>query len=261
VADHGGRTVQFAVDGAAVGSAVSDATGAARSWTIPASLAVGAHNVTVSFVGDSAYNAATRTSPVLTVLRKVLFSQYATSGAPGQSVTLKTLVYSGGAPVSGLSVKFAVDGTVVGMATSDASNASRSYTIPASMSVGTHDVTVSFAGNATYAAASRTTAVLTVATPKANVLFSLYAVAGAPQQTVTLKTLVYSGGSPASGLLIQFAVDGAPAGSATSGSGGAAVSYTIPPSMTVGAHDVTVTFAGDATHNAATRTSAVLTVK
>jgi len=43
---------------------------------------------------------------------------------PGASVTLKSLVYSGGAPVSGLLVEFSVDGIVAGTNTSDATGVS-----------------------------------------------------------------------------------------------------------------------------------------
>ena len=57
------------------------------------------------------------------------------------------------------------------------------------------------------------------------------------------------------------AVDGVAAGSSTSVAAGASVSYTIPSSLAAGMHNVTVTFAGDATHNAASRTTAALTVK
>jgi hypothetical protein len=55
------------VDGTPVGSAVSDATGASLSYTIPGGLAAGVHNVTVSFTGDAEHNAATRTTAALTV--------------------------------------------------------------------------------------------------------------------------------------------------------------------------------------------------
>jgi large repetitive protein len=255
-----GRTVKFSVDGGSVGSAVSDSAGATLPYTIPSSMALGAHNVTVSFDGDAAYNAASRTTAALTVFAKVSFSQYAATGAPGQAITLKTLVYSGGKPVSGLPIQFTVDSTVAGTATSDATCAALPYTIPASMAVGPHNVTVSFAGNASYTAASNTIAALTVVNPKANVSFSQYAASGAPGQIVTLKTLVISGGKPVSGLPIQFTVDSSVAGTATSDATCAALSYTIPPSMTAGVHNVTVSFAGNASYNAASRTSAALTV-
>jgi hypothetical protein len=59
--------VQFAVDGAPVGSAVSDSAGVALPYTIPALMSPGPHNVTVSFAGDAVYNPASRTTAALTV--------------------------------------------------------------------------------------------------------------------------------------------------------------------------------------------------
>jgi hypothetical protein len=190
----------------------------------------------------------------------VAFSLYAVTGAQGATVALRSLVYSGGAPVSGLSVQFAVDGGAVGSAISDASEVSLPYTIPAGMPPGVHDVTVSFAGDASHYAARRTSPALTVRVVKANVGLSIYAASGAPGALVTLKSVVNSGGAPALGLTIQFAVDGGAVGSAISGASGAALGYTIPSAMTPGAHNVTVSFTGDATHNSATRTTVALTV-
>jgi len=95
------------------------------------------------------------------------------------------MVLSAGVAVSGLTVQFAVDSAVAGTSTSSASGAAYSYAIPPSMTAGVHNVTVSYAGNATYNPASRTTAALTVTVPKSSVAFSLYAVTGAPGTTVT----------------------------------------------------------------------------
>jgi hypothetical protein len=96
---------------------------------------------------------------------------------------------------------------------------------------------------------------------KADVQFYYYVVSGARGQTVTLKSLMYSGGAPLANKLVTFAVDGTPVGTGTSTSSGVTCSYTIPSTLTVGTHNVTVTFAGDDAYNASTRTQAVLTVK
>ena len=65
-----GKTVAFSVDGAAAGSAATDATGTASvSYVIPGGMAVGTHNVTATFdgSGDAAYGSSTRTAAALTV--------------------------------------------------------------------------------------------------------------------------------------------------------------------------------------------------
>jgi len=256
-----GRTIQFAVDGVNVGSAVSDASGASCSYTIPASMATGVHNVTVSFAGTGYYNPAARTSAALTVLRNVSLSLYAASGQRSQQVTLRSLIYSGGAPLPGKSVKWYVDGAYVGTSVSGAADVSLPYTIPASMSLGTHNVTVAFAGDAAYRAVSRTSAVLTVKITPANVGFSMYAVSGSPGQTVTLRSLMYSGGKPLAGKLVTWFVDGVRVGTSGSGVTDVSIAYPIPASMAAGKHAVTISFAGDAAYNPASRTTEALTVR
>ncbi len=55
-----GKTVTFKVDGKAVGTAVTDATGTATlSDAISATATVGSHALSDSFAGDTTYNTAT----------------------------------------------------------------------------------------------------------------------------------------------------------------------------------------------------------
>jgi hypothetical protein len=70
-----------------------------------------------------------------------------------------------------------------------------------------------------------------------------------------------SGGQAVLGRTVAFAVDGVTVGTAVSGAVGASVAYTIPAEMATGPHSITVSFAGDATYNPATRTAAALTVQ
>ncbi|MCX6553370.1 MAG: hypothetical protein NTY02_20585, partial [Acidobacteria bacterium] len=231
-----GQTLRFKLDGSTLGTATTNASGTATyAYTIPDTVASGAHAITVEFDGDAS-NAAASGAGTLTIDKAVVaFSLYAVIGAHGDTVTLKSLFAGGGKAIVGRSVEFSVDGTPVGTAISDASGVSLSYTIPSDMTYGLHDVTVSFAGDSAYTSGSRTSSVLNC---KPKVLFSLYAVTGGQGAAVTLKTLVYGAGVPVSGLAIQFAVDGTSAGSAVSTSSGAARAYTIPSSMTPGKHDV-----------------------
>ena len=158
-----GETLGFAVDGSPAGSAVTGASGgAAVSYTIPAGAGAGSRTITVTHEASAFCGACLGTGTLTVTKAGVSFSLRAASGAPGQTVTLRTLVYSGAAPVSGLSIAFAVDSVPVGTATSGASDASLAYTIPQSAVSGLHNVTVSFAGSASYYAATRTTAALTV---------------------------------------------------------------------------------------------------
>jgi hypothetical protein len=258
-----GLPVTFSVDGSVVGKATSTAAGAAFLYAIPTSMATGPHSVTVAFAGDNAYAALSRTTSALTVLAgkaSVSLSLYAVNGAPGQTVTLKSLVMSGGSALIGKTVKFSVDGAEVGSGVSAAGGASFSYKIPVSMADGIHNVTASFAGDSAYNPASRTTPALTIATPQASVGFSLFTSTGRAGTVVTLRSLMLSGGAPLAGKTVEFQVDGAPAGSGVSDANGVATAYTIPASLAPGTHNVTVSFAGDRFYKAAMRTSPALVV-
>jgi hypothetical protein len=170
-------------------------------------------------------------------------------------------VYSVGAPVSGLTVAFAVDGIPVGSAQSTSAGVALAYTIPAATAPGDHSVAATFAGNIAYLPASRSQLALRVGAPRANVGFSIYPVVGVPGQTIELKSLMVSAGLPVIARTVEFAVDGVPVGQATSSQSGVAMAYTIPFGMQPGLHNVAVAFPGDMQYNPASRTTAALTVK
>ena len=160
-----GRNVDFSVDGMYVGTGVSTSTNVSCSYKIPDDATFGPHNVTVAFAGDDAYNASTRTGPVLNVgvpKANVAFSAYQVWGARGQTVTLKSLMWSAGVPLAGKNVDFSVDGMYVGTGVSTSTNVSCSYKIPDDATFGPHNVTVAFAGDDAYNASTRTGAALTV---------------------------------------------------------------------------------------------------
>ena len=150
-----GETVTFSVDGIAVGTGVTSASGLATlAYAIPAGDTIGAHPITVSFAGDSSYSASSGTN-TLTVKNATALSVSAVSGPRGTSVTLSATLTAGGAAASGQPVTFKVDGMVVGTAATDGSGvASVPYAIPATAKLGSHRLTASFAGDAADSAAS-----------------------------------------------------------------------------------------------------------
>lgn len=154
-----GRTVNFLIDGASVGSATTTSTGKASLSYHITTLALGSHTITAKFAGDSDYNASTG-SGTLTVTQAVTKITVTTvSGARGTTVTLKATIKrtSDNTGVSGLTLAFKVNTASAGSATTNASGvATRSYTIPASMTVGAHTITVTFAGTTLYQSSSGT---------------------------------------------------------------------------------------------------------
>ncbi|MCX6896976.1 MAG: Ig-like domain-containing protein, partial [Verrucomicrobia bacterium] len=153
-----GETVEFKVDGTAVGTAITNASGVATfSYTVPANAALGSHTIVASFAGDTDY-AASSGSGSLTV-SKITTSLAAAdaSGVIGSSATLTATLTAGGSGVSGKTISFTVDGATVGSGTTDASGvASFSYSIPSGTAAGDHAVAASFDGDTTYESSSAT---------------------------------------------------------------------------------------------------------
>jgi hypothetical protein len=256
-----GRSVQFLIDGTYACEGVSDANGVIATNTISAALAPGAHSVTATFAGDTEYYAVTRTTTALVVTAGPYLRGFGSFGGIGQTVTLSAALTLPGnnAPVAGESVQFNVGGAVAGTATTGADGTAKiNYTIPAGAGAGVRSVTLAHSTSTSCTAA---TGAGTLTVSKANVAFSLYAASGSVGQTVTLKSLMMSGGKAVIGKTVQFSVDGTPAGAGVSDASGVTCSYTIPASLGAGLHSVTVSFAGDAAYNPASRTTAALTVK
>ena len=270
--------VQFAVDGTDLGSPVTpvplDApppvtVSAARSPEI-STLAPGTHTITATFAGDATYAAGT--APALTqtvnpgggtgtVAAGLTLSSSANPSAAGQSVTfLLTLAGPSGqtAAPSG-AVQFAVDGTDLGSPVTpvplDAPppvtvSAARSPEI-STLAPGTHTITATFAGDATYAAGTAPALTQTVNAESQSISFT----APATGTVGGSATLTAAGGG--SGNPVVFSVDpSSGSGVCTvSGTDGATVSYTAAGSCVIDANQ-----AGNASYTAAPQVTATITV-
>jgi WD40 repeat protein len=161
--DHGrpaGRTITFAVDGAAVGSADTDAGGqAVLPYIIPEGSGPGARTLTSAWAGDQAYGSAGAAS-TLTVTPGTIYLWLLEprSVARGGAVYLRA--YARSLPYynwkAGLAIGYAVDGTDVGMAKTNADGrADWYYVAPLNSTVGDHTFTCTFHGNALYGPTER----------------------------------------------------------------------------------------------------------
>ena len=145
-----GQTVSFTVDGASVGTAMTNASGVANlPYTVAVGAAAGSHAVTVSFAGDPSDSSGTGKG-TLTVKAATALAVAAVSGIHGTTVTLSATLTraSDGSGLSGKSVTFLVDGKSLGSAATNASGtASHTYTIPMTDTLGSHALTMTFAGD------------------------------------------------------------------------------------------------------------------
>ncbi len=236
-----GKTITFMVDGAPAGSSTTDASGVATvSYTI--GLAAGTYTIQADFAGDSYYQAASGTGTLTVSPAATTLTVADVAGQYGETVTLSaTLTRSDdGTPVLGKDITFAVNGTAVGTATTDASGvATLSYTID--VPAGTHTIGADFAGDAYYAASSGTGTLTVSKAPTTLVADDQTITYG---QTVTLTATLTSGGTPVAGRTIDFMVDGVSVGSGTTDASGLAT-YTYTPSDSSGTYTIEASFAGD----------------
>lgn len=148
-----GRTVNFTIDGTAVGSAVTNGSGVASlNYIIAGGLSVGNHTIGASFSAVDFLNNSTGSGTLAVTRWAVSLGVTNASGTAGQTVNLlSSLVRSiDAAPVSGATISYTIAGIGVGTAVTNASGvASRSYTIPVA-ALGNKVLGVSFAGNADY---------------------------------------------------------------------------------------------------------------
>ena len=158
-----GRTLTFLVDGAVVGTAVTDGTSVATLHvTLGTIYAPGPHAVTVSFGGDAAgampFHAASTGTGTLTVTPAGSF--LTVPGVPvtqGATATLRARLVRtpDHAALAGATLTFSVDGMTVGPAVTDGTGqATLSYAVPGTMTLGGHRITVTYGGVPGYGGSS-----------------------------------------------------------------------------------------------------------
>lgn len=251
-----GKAVQFAIDGANIGTpATTDSTGVARyTVAVLEGAAVGTHTTSATFAGDADYAPGAGAGTLKISKGTVKLTVPGVTGILGNTVTLSAKLINGsGAAVVGVTISFTVNGGAVGFATTDSSGQAKiAYSIPDGMATGTHIITAAFAGNASYLAATHN-AMLTV--NKKPVKLTVPAVTGAAGTSVVLSAKLTDAANAAiAGAPLSFSVDGSAIGSASTNSTGvASLHYTIP-SGRAGSYTITVSFAGDAAHQSSTKT-------
>jgi len=258
VAPGGGTptgTVQFAVDGASLGTPVTLVGGAATSPTTGA-LTVGNHAVTATYTATGSFTGSnTSLAGGQTVNKSNTTTAVASSTNPssfGQSVTF-TATVTATAPGTGTpagTVQFKVDGTnfgspvalVAGSATSAATT---------TLAVGTRVITADYSGDASYN--------ISTGTVNQGVGSSATAVAVASSanpsltgQAVSFTAAVSgSGGTPTG--TVQFTVDGTNFGTPVTLVAASATSQSLS-TLTVGNHSVTAIYSGDGSFTGSTGT-------
>jgi hypothetical protein len=240
-------SVQFAVDGSPLGSAVSlNGSGVAVS-SPDSSLSAGPHTVTVSYSPSvnsfflSSNDSLTQqvNNPTLIATTTALTP----SGNPsvvGQGVSFTaTVTASSGGPPTG-SVQFVVDGRNFGSAISLNSSGVAVSTTASSLTAGTHTVVANYIPQGNFQSSSDTLT-QTVNASTTTTLSSSQNPATVGQSVTFMATVTANNGSIPTGS-VQFVVDGSPLGSAVS-LNGSGVAVSSPDSgLSAGPHTVTATY-------------------
>ena len=248
------RTISFTLNGATLTATTNSSGVASVKTTAPAK--VGTYPISVAFAADTMYAAASASATLKVTIATTLNYLGSTSAATGASITLSAWLRAGPVtPVSGKTVAFTINGVTKTATTNFLGIASVGTTAPAT--TGTYSITVAFAGDTTYAAAS-TSATLTVTKP-VPVLAYTGSTNAAHGASITLSaTLKTSSGAGLSNRTISFTLNGATLTATTNSSGVASVKTTAPAKA--GTYPITVAFAGDTTYAAAS-TSVSLRVR
>ncbi|HEU5001333.1 MAG TPA: Ig-like domain repeat protein [Actinomycetota bacterium] len=252
-------TVQFFVDGGPSGAPVALAggsAGASAGLAPIASLAVGRHTVTATYGGDLSFAPGSGTLAGGQMVDRAGTSTTVTSSVnpsvTGQGVTLSAAVAvvapGAGSPTG--SVEFFVDGTSAGTAT--VTSGSAELPAIATLAVGTHPVTATYSGDASFSAS--TSATFSQEVDKAG---SATALTSARSPTVFGQPVTFTATVAAAGAgsgqptgSVDFFADGVAFGTSPL-AGQVAVSPPIA-SLAAGSHTVTATYRGDGSFAAST---------
>ncbi len=144
-----GKLVSFSVDGIAVGTAITDATGIADLPYVTPELSASVHSVSAVFAGTSQYASVTSVGTMTVAKSDTTLPTDEIVGTHGTTVNLTALLRrsTDGSHLAGRSIVFKVDGAIVGTVTTD-SNGIATLPYVLSLTVGTHKIVTSFAGDA-----------------------------------------------------------------------------------------------------------------
>jgi len=247
-------TVQFNIDGVNVGGLRAlNPTGSATYST--ASLSAGPHNVVATYGGSAIFSGG-GSATFVQVVNKAASTTVVTSNVNpsrfGQSVTFTARV----TPVAATgTVQFKVGGSNVGgPVTLDATG--RATLVINSLTVGTHTISAAYSGSINYAPS--TSAILTQTVNKA-ASRTVVTSSGSPANvgTTVVFTATVSAVAPGVGIptgTVQFRIDGANVGGLLTLNSSRQAAYATN-TLTVGRHNVSAVYSGDAGFNASTSAS------
>jgi sugar lactone lactonase YvrE len=248
-------TVNFLDGTTTLGSSALGATGSATLST--STLTVGSHSISAIYIGDA--NHATSTSSLLTQqIVQIATASFASSANPsnaGENIVFTVRISSSGSPTPTGTVIFH-DGTLtIGQSTLDGTGTGSMQT--ANLAVGSHSLTATYSGDASYAAA---TASLLQTVQSENTQISLNASSNPAiyAKPLTFTAIVTGNGGIATGS-VTFTDGSTSLGSGILNALGVATLTTS--TLAPGIHTIVANYAGDSSIGASTSTPLSLVVE
>jgi hypothetical protein len=257
-----GETINFSLDGVAVGSAVTNSSGIASLTGVASSDAVGTdtNGVVANFAGDSSNSAAANASGNLVVSQAgTTLNDVSGTAAVGGTATLTATLSSSvtSQPVANEIITFTLDGKSVGTATTNSNGVATLTGVTTTDATGTDSggVVATFAGDTNFAT-TNATGNLTVSDSPTSIgsVSGTASFGGTATLTATFTSSTTNTGID--GQIIAFTLDGKSVGTATTNTSGVATLAGVATSDAVGtdASGLTASFTGTSSFAGATGT-------
>jgi hypothetical protein len=153
-----GATVSFTLDGTSVGTATTNSSGIATLTGVTTTDNVGTDsNLVASFAGNTDYEAASNATGSLVVSKAAttLASVSGTATVGGTATLTATLTsQETNTGISGETVDFTMNGTMIGSATTNSSGVATDSNVTITQGAGTYPIVASFVGDTNYLAAA-----------------------------------------------------------------------------------------------------------
>lgn len=259
------KPVDFSLDGTSIGVAYTAASGVATlSLPSPTAMSVRSHTLLASFAGDRLFNnSSVETAVVITKANtKVAVSDLSIAAGNNSALVAALRRNTDGVYVAGETLIFKIDGNVFGQADTDgAGRASIACRVDGALDIGTHTITVDYAGDGKHnASTGANTLTIKQASTKVKAIDASGVVGG--KVALTAKLVRTTDAASLKDGVLHFQIGGTDIGRATTNTSGiATLNYTIPAAATKGNHPITAIFNGDAFYLSSRDSSANLTVK
>ena len=234
-----GKTVVFTLGGTSAGTAVTGTGGVATLTGVTTSDAVGTQDgaVAVSFAGDADDLTSQGSGNLVVAQAGTALASVSGTATYGGTATLTATLTSTAtsAPIAGEMVAFKLDGTTVGTAMTNASGVASLAGVATADGGGTDAgaVVASFAGNASYQAATNASGSLVVS-PAATTLLGVSGAASSGHAVLTARLFATATGTAIPNAIVTFTLDGVPAGQDTTDSNGVVFDSGVPTSDPAG---------------------------